>query len=84
MHYEDVATAAKRWSPQISHPWPCVSPKCFDVLRHFALGSRPLTLPPLGSGGYGLTLKSAKSLKSSLPAAFLLAVNLDFAALTQQ
>ncbi len=35
--------------PRISHPCPCVSTKCLDVLRHFAMGSRPLTLPPLGS-----------------------------------
>ncbi len=46
----------------IGNPSPCVSPKCFDVLRHFAMGSRLLTLPPLGSGGYDQPLKSAKSL----------------------
>ncbi len=54
---------------------------CYDILRWVAVHSHFHRLAAVATD---LTLKSAKSLKSSLAAAFLLAVNLDFAALTQQ
>ncbi len=48
MHDEDVATAAKWWSPEsVIHDrvFRQNASMCYD----FAMGSRPLTLPPLGS-----------------------------------